>query len=98
MSADNWTTCPRCWDNAQEQNRAEAERVQALYGTVPVEEFDAAREALDPAQEADFSTFREDYEFYNASEGTVKGSYKGRCTVCGLSTEIKVEKRFWPDA
>lgn len=95
MSADNWTECPRCVDRANRDYRAEVERVEALYGKVPVEEFDRERAAL-RAPELD-ATFRENYEFYGAMSGTVHYNYRGSCTRCGLSTEITGEKTFWPE-
>lgn len=99
MSASNWTTCPRCVDDAQRAAEAERERVMGLYGRVPVEEFDRERAALkEPNETDDFTTFREDYEFYGAKDGTVSYYYRGSCTRCGLSVDFKGEKQFWPEA
>jgi len=36
-------------------------------------------------------TFREDYEIYGASDGTVKVDYGGSCTECGLSLSFNHE-------
>ena len=88
MSADNWTACPKC-DLAHARKVADEEkRVADLYGTVPVDEFDAARHALAAmrAEKREW-TFREDYEFYGAEDGLVVWSYKGRCNVCGAHAE-----------
>jgi hypothetical protein len=98
MSADNWTTCPRCFADARDAFEVERERVASLYGQVPVEEFDAARAALVEPKADDFVTFREDYEWYGASTGEVSGSYRGGCSKCGLNTEVETTRRFWPDA
>lgn len=68
-----------------------------LYGTIPVDEFDIARDSLVEPRSADFVTFREDYEFSGADEGVVYADYRGACTSCGLSVEIKESKKFWPD-
>jgi len=95
MSADNWTVCPRCFDNAQREADEAKVEVMGLYGTIPVEEFDARRKALVEPNAADFATFREDYEFYGASEGEVQASYSGGCGKCGLSAELTASKRFW---
>jgi hypothetical protein len=95
VSADNWTVCPRCWDRAKCEAAEARANVMVLYGQIPVEEFDAKRAALTEPDPDDFSTFREDYEFYGAEEGEVKARYSGVCTVCGLAVELKEAKRFW---
>ena len=95
MSADNWTTCPGCYDKAQKEAIEEHERVAGLYGVVPVEEFDAERAALPPIDPEIDNTFREDYEFFGASQGEIHCRYKGQCMTCGLSVEIKDAKRFY---
>jgi len=98
MSADNWATCPRCL--RREQIRLNSERVEAqsLYGRVDRQEYEAAIAAL-PSQSTpdpdDFTTFREDYEFYGAEDGVIVADYKGMCSKCGLSVELRAEKRFW---
>lgn len=71
----------------------------ALYGTIPVEEFDAKRAALPETSPADseiYTTFREDYEFYGAEDGEIHASYAGACSVCGLSVTLATSKRFYP--
>jgi len=60
--------------------------VTAMYGVAPVEDFDAARAALDAAKAAPLrQTWREDYEFYGAEDGVLSIRYEGACTTCGLS-------------
>jgi hypothetical protein len=96
MSADSWSTCPRCYDRAKTASDKERVRVMALYGTVPVDEFDAARHALKTPTPDEFVTFREDYEFWGADTGEIQASYRGGCGVCGLAVELTASKRFYP--
>jgi hypothetical protein len=98
VSADNWTTCPKCVDEVTRAALAEQQRVQSLYGEVDVEEFDRQRAALKPPDLVACETFREDYEFYGAENGTVHVSYSGRCTRCGAGLDFKDEKTFWSPA
>jgi hypothetical protein len=96
MSADNWAICPRCLSEATDKHAAKERRVAALYGKVPVEEFDAQRAALAEIDPEKFRTFREDYEFYGAEDGEVHASYSGGCTTCKMSVILDASKRFWP--
>ena len=98
MSADNWAVCPRCLYCARAKADAEREAVMALYGSIPVEEFDAKRAALEPVDPDTYATFREDYEFYDAELGEVHAFYKGACSTCGLSVELEASKQFWTPA
>lgn len=99
MTADNWEVCPRCWDNAQRNADEEKQAVMGLYGSIPIEEFDAKRDALVEPDEEACRTFREDYEVYGAAAGEVKVSYRGACSECGLNVELHDSKRFWsPEA
>jgi hypothetical protein len=97
VSADNWSVCPRCWDDAQRKADEAKVEVMGLYGAIPVEEFDKRRDALEEPDPDTYTTFREDYEFYGADKGEVHASYRGGCSACGLSVELKASKRFWPD-
>lgn len=93
MSADNWATCPRCKYRAQLKFEEETAAVHAMYGKVPVEEFDAARAALELEDVG--HTFREDYEFYGAEEGEITASYSGHCTRCEIGLDFKETRAFW---
>lgn len=95
MSADNWDVCPRCLDRAQGEAAEALENVMALYGNVPVDEFDAKRAALEEVDPEKYRTFREDYEIWGASEGRFDLSYSGACTTCGLKYEKKLDECFW---
>lgn len=97
MGADNWAICPRCSERAQQENAAEHERVMGLYGRVDVDEFDRQRSELREVDWDSINTFRESYEFYGASEGTVEYVYSGGCTRCGLAVKLDGQKQFWPE-
>lgn len=99
MSASNWATCPRCFDEANRTHAEVLAAADALYGTVPIAEYEAARVALAPPPSRDaFETFRENYEFYGAESGTVVASYGGECSKCGLSVSLDASEKFWPVA
>jgi hypothetical protein len=94
MSADNWTTCPKCFDGAVTEATEKRNAVMASYGSVPVEEFDKARTELTDPQPQEFVTFREDYELWLADD-VLHWSYKGACSVCSLGVTEAGEKRFY---
>lgn len=95
MSADNWAVCPRCLHEAERAAAEARDVVMALYGTIPVAEFDAKRAALEDVDPEVYTTFREDYEFHGAEDGEVVASYSGTCTTCGLSADLRHSERFW---
>jgi hypothetical protein len=64
----------------------------ASYGKVPAGEFDQARAAVEPVREADYATFREDYEIVGARTGVVTVAYSGSCATCGLALHFSEEK------
>lgn len=100
MSADNWSVCPRCFDNETAQRQGAIVCVKAIYGQVPIEEFDRQRQELQPLPTRDgfVKDFREDYEFYGAESGELIWRYRGRCKTCGLATEVDDKQRFYtPD-
>lgn len=96
MSADNWEVCPKCVAVAKSAADEAHAKVYAQYGKVSPEEFDRLRDGLSPVDSEDFRTFREDYEFYGASEGELRVSYSGNCQECGLSVNLETSKKFWP--
>lgn len=87
MSASSWTHCPRCTAAEVAQLALQAARVQEMYGTVPIAEFDKARSEL-ALERGNLvrreKTFREDYEITGAQDGVVRVDYAGTCTECGL--------------
>lgn len=95
MSASNWVQCPRCSARTVAALTARAAEVAAMYGNVPVDQFDAAREDL-AARELRATktepTFREDYEIFGAADGVVTVQYSGSCRTCGLSLDFDEER------
>lgn len=97
MSADNWTTCPACNAKHRASIDADRKRVDDLYGTVPVREFDEARAAMEARAKVSLAeTFREDYEFYGAHEGVLSIRYSGHCSKCGLAHKVSQDSPFYP--
>ena len=58
---------------------------------------EAERAALTEVNRKDFISFREDYEVYGASAGTIQFMYSGSCEKCHLAVEIDTRKPFWPE-
>lgn len=86
MSADNWAVCPRCKARLRVEMETERARVDAAYGVLPVDEFDAMRAAFIARAKAEPpTTFREDYEFWGVEDGVLRIDYGGECQVCGLT-------------
>ena len=96
MSADQWSVCPRCLTTAEKREREQRAAVVAMYGSVSIEEFDGARDAIEEVRDEDYRTFREDFEVYGADEGTVNIDYSGRCTKCSLALSF-ITTRDIPD-
>lgn len=95
MSADNWTTCPQCRQKELDRLGELSRQVSEGYGVLPIKKFDALRADLAKGEQLK-ETFREDYEFYGADEGTVEWAYSGHCTVCPLEVSFKGERQFYP--
>lgn len=87
MSADNYTTCPRC-EAIQEKAKKEA---QESYGTVSEEEYLHLVEKSKPKKDED--TLREDYEIgiYN---GKFYIRYEGACSQCSFFYVYKRTYKF----
>lgn len=98
MSADRYTTCPRCVHEYENAKAKLAEQVHADYPNLS----DAAKEALLPVltDEAGLTepdrTFREEYEFAHTDDDpTVQVVYEGRCSACGLELKIDETHTIW---
>lgn len=101
MSADNWTVCPRCFHRKQEGVESRKAEVDAAYGKVPVDQFDAMRAEFEKYRDEPMpQNWREDYEIglYDDGSGAFFVSYSGSCNECGLSHEFKHQEQVMFDA
>lgn len=90
MSANNWTTCPRCEATELERVKQLKLKAEKAYGKVTSDEYlSLLDEANKPAKFE--STFREDYQI-GVHKGKLTFEYRGGCTVCGLSKEFNHEQ------
>jgi hypothetical protein len=85
VSANNWVVCPRCKRDREAHIRNLQQKVNAAYGSLPIEAFDDLRAAVDGEKAGKLdATLREDWEIYGADDGVVKVDYSSFCNVCGL--------------
>lgn len=92
MSADNWTTCPRCERRHQDKARQMRAAADEAYGSVSVAEWKQMdADALAAGKPLEGRTFREDYEIDGADDGNVVVKYSGGCGVCCLSCDFRHE-------
>jgi hypothetical protein len=93
VSADNWTTCPRCADRAQKEWDERVRAHVASYGVINANEYIEEDANIARGKPLDPETFREDYDFFFetvADEGvTVVATYSGSCRECGLGLKFQ---------
>ena len=90
MSADNWGTCPKC----NKKYKSEKEKIEELYGKVPVEEYHKMLSKVKVELEVEESTLREDFEVWTDKDGVFHVSYHCECEVCGLDFSYKHEEQI----
>ena len=91
MSANNWSTCPRCVAANRETQRKRLAAVQKKYGKIPAEKWEAlAAEARQPME--DTESLREDYELGITNEGEFFVIYRASCEYCGFKHDFKHEQ------
>lgn len=98
MSADNWTSCPRCHAGRIDARAAAKMKLEEAYGVVSGNEYLAMVESFEKFGVPNFdnpsteqSTFREDYGFCLAVDGRVQAQYNGRCTNCDYRIQFTHE-------
>lgn len=84
MSADNWGTCPRCKQRADEAAKAAKLAAGEAYGKVPNEEYLRLVEEAKKPPSRDLTTLREDYELGTDANGEFYVRYRCGCETCGL--------------
>ena len=80
MSADNWTTCPKCKLATQQKYEKALKDAQDKYGVIPSDEYRALIEKAEKPLVFD-ETMREDYEI-GVWEEDFSVSYTCLCTKC----------------
>ena len=88
MSANNWTTCPRCMKMAIEEKDKQNKQAAESYGKVSeveyIEILDKSNKDIQLEQ-----TLREDYEFYMGDDGEFSASYGAYCDRCGFKYQFE---------
>ena len=94
MSADNWTTCPRCEANAAKEKAALWQQAEKAYGKATEAEYlRLTREAGEAFELPD--SLREDYEI-GLSDGKFYVDYRCQCGECGFEFRYRHEERLPP--
>lgn len=63
MSASRWSACPVCAERRAAKIDEARAKAEALYGTVPIEEYEAAKRHVADLTNTTTRAFREDWEF-----------------------------------
>lgn len=92
MSADNWTTCPRCKRKHDEKLAADRAKLDKSYGKVPAANYMADLKAMELRERAEMpNTLREDYELGTNEDGTFSVNYRCSCSTCDFRYSFKNE-------
>lgn len=94
MSADNWTTCPKCKWNEEKKKEKDIKKLNKYYGKIPASEFAEKYKKINEPILID-CTLREDYEI-GISDGLFEGEYRASCSECKFSFEWKDSKIVFP--
>lgn len=90
MSAERWSTCPKCKADKERRVSAAREEARAMYGKVPQEEY---LEAIDRFPKAESTDLDESmgwyYEVYGADEGEVTFDFSCQCRRCNYTFSVK---------
>lgn len=87
MTADNWATCPKCYQEEEVRLEQATDDVGSSYGRVP--QYEWLKMFNDLTQpEVDFD-LREDYEIGFGADGIFHILYECRCAKCGFEFEFR---------
>ena len=93
MSADNWTTCPRCKVRSDIGIIASRQMVKDKYGKIPLEEWEEMKRSSDRSSNVMIdSTFREDYQIGMYEDGKFFVIYSGQCSKCNYAFNYRHEE------
>lgn len=95
MSANNWTTCPKCLKKRDGAHRSLQADTKALYGKIPEELYTqrVAEMKATLAEEMEES-LREDWELGIGSDGGFFVHYRGQCDKCNFEHKFKHEEKL----
>jgi len=95
MGADNWTTCPRCFNAAAVATADAIKRRDEAIGNVSANEFLAldlaAQKPVDPGR-----TLAENYEINMNEHGSFRVDYSAHCSKKGCGFTYKFEHETDP--
>lgn len=92
MSADNWTTCPRCFRIALQERRDREKDADEAYGKVSPEKWLRLKEEAKTSI-AITDNLREDWEIGVENNGVFKVVYECSCETCGFSFSYRHEEK-----
>ena len=89
MSADRWTTCPRCLKEAIADYRQRESELREKYGVVPIDEYVLCQKQLGecPTSTSLKNTLREDWEIGTDEDGEFYVRYTANCQTCSFRYE-----------
>jgi hypothetical protein len=91
MSADNWTICPQCKKNAENNITKLQEKLKSSYGKISQTEYSNLLDSLkiewETIDELEH-TLREDWDLNMNDDGEVYIKYSCSCTECGFNYEF----------
>ena len=89
MTADNWGTCPKCYEKEKARLEQIADDVDRNYGKVSQRVWLKMSDVLARSEmEIDFD-LREDYEIGFRTDGIFLVSYGCKCAKCGFEFEFR---------
>ena len=94
MSADNWTTCPKCYANKIKEISKKKDELHKLYGKISPDEFIDKKLEFDNFNNYDMdNNFREDYDIGFVNNKYII-HYKGKCQYCGYKYEYEYDEKI----
>jgi hypothetical protein len=89
MSANNYSTCPRCVRRAGKARKDALAALRDAYGTVTAEDYASLTASVPPEPDPeDHDSLGEFYEIHGAENGTITVSFAAHCRECGLNVEF----------
>jgi len=83
MSADNWTTCPKCNEKHIQSLHDARRQLDKLYGKVSLSQYQAEEARVRNLENAKSeNTLREDYSQGTNDVGEYNVSYSCSCSIC----------------